>query len=61
MTPGAEADRLDRYGTAALAGLLAELAGAGEHERNATLNRVAHRAGRLVGAAPSPAGDGDEQ
>ena len=50
MTPGANADRLDCYGEAALAGLLAELAGAGEHDRNNALNRIAFRAGRLVGA-----------
>lgn len=50
MTPGANADRLNSFGEAALVGLLAELAGAGEHDRNATVNRIAYRAGRLVGA-----------
>ena len=43
-------DRAEAYGRAALGGLLSELAVAGAGERNATLNRVAHRAGRLVAA-----------
>ena len=43
-------DRAEAYGRAALDGLLSELAAAGDGDRNVTLNRVAHRAGRLVAA-----------
>ena len=43
-------DRAGAYSRAALAGLLSDLASAGEGERNAALNRAAHRAGRLVAA-----------
>lgn len=43
-------DRAEAYCRAALDGLLSELAEAGVGERNTTLNRVVHRAGRLVAA-----------
>jgi hypothetical protein len=39
-----------RYGLAALAGLVDEMAGTPEGQRNATLNALAYRAGRLVAA-----------
>ena len=43
-------DHAGSYGRGALDGLLSDLAGVGDGERNATLNRVAYRAGRLVAA-----------
>jgi hypothetical protein len=39
-----------RYGLTALAGLVDEMAATGEGQRNATLNRIAFRAGQLVAA-----------
>lgn len=43
-------DRAESYGRAALDGLLSELAGAGDHECNVTLYRVAVRAASLAAA-----------
>ena len=47
---GDDCDRLDRYGDAALSGLLSELAGAGHGEHNRTLFRVAARVASLAAA-----------
>jgi hypothetical protein len=47
---GLAAGELTRYGRAALAGLLDEMRTAAEHTRNNTLNKLAFRAGQLVGA-----------